>query len=394
MALRAGASGALQTLRLRRRCPGGARRCWSSAPAPAPLPAVDVAALRGAGSASAAPYVAAARALDAACRSPGFAYVSGHGVDAALLGGARDAVRHFLEVAPVEEKARVAMHDDPTRRGAFRGWQALGRNVTRYGADGADDRDAPSFSRDAHEAIDLYAELPDGRLPAGSWARGANPWPRTPPDFEDAIRRYVEQMEALGADLMRGLAVGMGLKSTAFDHALERPFWSMRGILYPPLPPLPDGSGCEGGDRWAARRAGELERSQAISCGEHSDYGVLTLVNQDMAPEASLQVRAADGHWIDAAPRLSPGGEPMLVVNVGDMLARWTNGRYVATPHRVIHAPTSGRGRVSVPFFYEPSFDACVEPLPDLLAKGGQKARYDAVVYGEHLTRKVTSNFA
>lgn len=255
----------------------------------------------------------------------------------------------------------------------------------------------------------MYAEQDASSFPLGSWARGVNPWPASPSDFEPAMRMYVSEMEALGADVMRGLAVGLGARADAFDYALQEPFWSMRAICYPPLEPRSPGAATEGAadggaaaGGWEVLRTGEVPRSVPISCGEHSDYGCLTFVNQDHAERASLQVKARDGTWIDAPPAIGTDGEQLLVMNVGDMLTRWTNGRYIATPHRVIHtsggsvdggSDDSARSRISVPFFYEPSFDAVIAPLPELAAEGVRGEPYSSVVYGEHLTIKVESNF-
>lgn len=99
-----------------------------------------------------------------------------------------------------------------------------------------------------------------------------------------------------------------------------------------------------------------------------------------------LQVKNADGKWIDATP--IPG---TFVCNIGNMLQVWTNGLYRPTPHRVINShPT--KSRVSIPFFYEPCFDAMVEPLPQL-CRSGQPSVYKPIRYGEHLESKVLRNF-
>ncbi len=134
----------------------------------------------------------------------------------------------------------------------------------------------------------------------------------------------------------------------------------LRLIHYPPLP------------------AG----AQQASCGEHTDYGLLTLVLQE-PHAAALQVRhAATGAWRTAAPM--PGA---FTCNIGDMLTVWTNGRYTSTLHRVMHTG-GGRSRVSAPFFYEPSYAARVAPLPPF----GPPC-HAPVVYGQHLLSKVTTNF-
>ena len=287
-------------------------------------------------------------------------------------------MRTFLS-QPDDAKAPFALGANGNNR--FRGWQHLGENVTRYGGDGDPDDPNAAFARDQHEGIDLYEELPDACLPADSWARGVNPWPSSA--FEHTMREYVHEMMRLGRDVLHGMAEGMRVSKESFDAAFHRPFWSLRGIRYPPLP-LDSAA--------AAARSGAIDRSVPLSCGEYCDYGVLTFVNQDEGMSA-LQAQARNGAWLDAPPMVDDAtGEEMLVMNVGDMLTRWTNGRYAATPHRVIHSQ-SASPRVSLPFFFEPSFDADVAPLPELLARTGDPAAFAAVKYGEHLTKKVLSNF-
>ncbi|KAK3270064.1 hypothetical protein CYMTET_21517, partial [Cymbomonas tetramitiformis] len=128
------------------------------------------------------------------------------------------------------------------------------------------------------------------------------------------------------------------------------------------------------------RSGGQVDRSVQLSCGEHTDYGLLTLVNQDSEISA-LQVKNAAGEWVKAPPL--PG---TLVCNIGDMLKVWSNGVYQPTLHRVINLRSS-KARISVPFFYEPNFDAVVEPLPQFCPPGVEP-KYPSVVYGDHLQSK------
>jgi isopenicillin N synthase-like dioxygenase len=121
-----------------------------------------------------------------------------------------------------------------------------------------------------------------------------------------------------------------------------------------------------------------------ISCGEHTDYGCLTFLNQDNT-KGALQVQTKDGDWINADPI-----EGSFVVNIGDMLNVWTNDVYKSTLHRVIHKGDSYR--ISVPFFYEPNFDAKIEPLEPCLQIDPVK-HHEPVMYGEHLLKKVSTNF-
>jgi isopenicillin N synthase-like dioxygenase len=172
---------------------------------------------------------------------------------------------------------------------------------------------------------------------------------------------------------MQGIALGLGLEREWFRRQLTAdPVVLFRIFHYPPVV--------------------APEHAEAWGVGEHTDYGLLTLLLQDDV--GGLQVRSATG-WIDV-----PADPDALVCNVGDMLERMTGGRYRSTPHRARNAGT--RGRVSFPFFFDPGWDAEVVPVPDVAAgmAGPPPERWDGAnvlelsgTYGEYLLAKVTKVF-
>ncbi|GAB4818531.1 hypothetical protein N2152v2_005577 [Parachlorella kessleri] len=253
---------------------------------------------------------------------------------------------------PESVKQQIAL--SPDRH--YRGWQQLGANVTRYEG---------GYQRDWHEAIDLYKEvLPKDLKESGlqpSPIHGSNPWPDQVPEFATALRLYIDGCLSVGAAILRGIALGLQLP----EHFFEGPtagrdgaYWVTRVIHYPPLAQGSQyqATGSQAAAAAAAERA-DVERSTQLSCGEHTDYGLLTLVNQESHVEA-LQVKNADGQWVSAAPL-----PHSFVVNIGDMFKVWTNGRYTPTLHRVVNGDPR-HSRVSAAFFYEPCYEAVVEPLP------------------------------
>ncbi|KIY99545.1 hypothetical protein MNEG_8416 [Monoraphidium neglectum] len=279
---------------------------------------------------------------------------------------------------------------------SYRGYQPLGANVTRLPGGG--------FTRDWHEAIDLFKEEDPAEVQARglppSPIHGPNLWPSQSPAFEAALRSYINGCLTLGSALLRGIALGLGLPESAFGGGLaapERSYWVARVIHYPPLV---QGSAQPGGGRLqegaaAAAAGADISRDVQLSCGEHTDYGLLTLVNQE-GHVSALQVKNAAGEWVDAAP--IPG---TFVCNIGDMFQTLTNGLYTPTLHRVLNTDPA-RSRVSIPFFYEPAFEATIAPLPQLVAAAasgaaaggaGPAARFPSVRYGSHLESKVLSNF-
>ncbi|GJP42644.1 hypothetical protein CLOM_g2184 [Closterium sp. NIES-68] len=286
--------------------------------------------------------------IDAACREVGFFYLTGHGVPQQLMDSVREAGREFFAL-PEENKNEIALSKSPI----FRGYQRLGENITQG-------------RHDMHEAIDLYREHPADHpdVLSGKPLHGPNPWPSRPERFKPVVQEYVTTMKGLGRTVLRGMAMGLHLPLDTFEHGrADDPFWVIRVIGYPPL---------------------ASSDTESLSCGEHTDYGLLTFVNQDPGITA-LQVKNKAGEWVDAPP--VPGS---FVVNIGDMLKLWTNGLYQPTPHRVVNR--SRTFRVSVPFFYEPNFDVRVEPLNALVKTMGPTG-LGPVVYGDHLCKKVFNNF-
>lgn len=249
--------------------------------------------------------------------------------------------------------------------------------------------------RDLHEAVDWYAEW-DGRggeRPGKGGVevlQGKNLWPEEPAELKELYLEYIEEVKKVGTAVVRamGRALELGPPDTGtegedeeiFVRATKDSFWVMRMIGYPKLPSsAADASTPE-----------DKEDLDSLSCGQHTDYGCLTLLLADPTPGA-LQVQYTDPNtketsWINADP--IPGA---FVVNIGDMMERWTNGLWKSTVHRVIHR---GEGfRVSVPFFFEPGFDVVVRPLGKCVERSGEPARFKEKKYGEHLLEKVGGNF-
>ncbi|TXI48488.1 MAG: isopenicillin N synthase family oxygenase [Lysobacter sp.] len=259
-----------------------------------------------------------AEAIDAACRTHGFFYIEGHGIPAETQTALREASRAFF-ARPEAEKLRIRMLHGGR---AWRGYFPVGEELT-------------SGRPDRKEGLYFGTELPadDPRVLAGRPLHGANLWPEAPSELRPAVLAYMAAAERAAQALLEAMAMALGLDEAWFRrHYTADPTVLFRVFRYPPQRADQDGWGV----------------------GEHTDYGLLTLLLQDDVP--GLQVRTPQG-WIDAPPR--PG---TLVCNLGDMLDRLTGGVWRSTPHRVLNA--SGRERYSFPLFFDPAFDARVTPLP------------------------------
>ncbi|KAI6699270.1 probable 2-oxoglutarate-dependent dioxygenase At3g50210 isoform X1 [Syzygium oleosum] len=293
------------------------------------------------------------RQLDLACREAGFFYVKGHGIPDSLIKKVRTLTHEFFEL-PCEEKLKIKM----TPAAGYRGYQRVGENITKG---------VP----DMHEAIDCYREVRQGMYgDLGKVMEGCNQWPVNPPDLKPIMEEYISLCTELSRKIMRGIALALGGSPSEFEgQRAGDPFWVLRIIGYP----------------GASKSNGLGSPENDIGCGAHTDYGLLTLVNQDDDITA-LQVKNLSGEWISAVP--VPG---TFVCNIGDMLKIWSNGLYDSTLHRVINSRP--RYRVCVAYFYEPNFDVPVEPLDICVRRTGGTKKFGRACYGEHLVSKVQTNF-
>jgi isopenicillin N synthase-like dioxygenase len=300
------------------------------------------------------PESAVAAALDAAAREHGFFYAAHHGVDGALVNRLVNLSRRFFAQ---DETTKLQIPMSAGGR-AWRGYFPAGGELTSNRAD---------WKEGLYLGQELGPEHP--RVRAGVPLHGANLWP--PIDgFRETVLAYIDAVGALGQRLMRGLALGLGLAPGYFaEHGTADPLILLRLFNYPSRP-VPEGVDAPWG------------------VGEHTDYGLLTLLWQDDV--GGLEVKSR-GRWIAAPPI-----EGTFVCNVGDMLDRMTGGRYRSNPHRVA-VNTSGRDRLSIPLFFDPDFDAVVQPVPGLVRQPDDRAeRWDGLsvhdwqgTYGDYVLAKV-----
>lgn len=290
--------------------------------------------------------------IGAACRDIGFFYVINHGVPAELVSLVFAEAKRFFS-QPDSVKAEIAIENSAVHRGYFRiGGENL--DPAKQKQDG-----------DLKEGIKIGRDLPASHMLvlAGTPLHGPNQWPRNLPGWQAVMQEYYDVMEALGRQLMRAFALALGLEEHWFDRWLETPMATLGPLHYPP-------------------QKGHITEAQ-LGAGAHTDFGCLTMLAQDDA--GGLQVRDAAGQWLDAPPIAGS-----FVVNIGDMMERWTNGVFTSTLHRVINV--SGRERYSLPYFFDPDFNAEVACLPTCLAPG-EKPKYPLTTSGRHLLDMINASF-
>jgi isopenicillin N synthase-like dioxygenase len=309
------------------------------------VPVVDLAPAR-AGDAGDRRHVA--RLIDQACVEIGFFAVTGHGVPEVILRALRDAAHAFFAL-PAEVKRRAS----PPHDAIPRGYHAAGGEALAAANDAVAPPDLKEFYHVGPVDVgdDPYYTGPKGRqffLP--------NIWPDEPAGFRPAAIAYYRAMNALVGSLMRLAALGLGIEETFFDDKVDRSVGTMRLNYYP--------------------RQRQAPLPGQLRAGAHTDYGGFTVLLGEDVP-GGLQVLTRDGRWIDV--RTPPD---QLVVNIGDLLMRWTNDRWLSNMHRVVNPPLDGGEsppRLSIAFFNHPNWNVTIE----CVAPAGE-ARHPPVMSGDY----------
>ena len=313
------------------------------------IPVIDLANALQPGSPGSAQ---AAQALRAAATDSGFFYVRNHGVPPELV-ARQFALAERLLTLPVATRAALSIRNSPTSRG----FEALGAQTL----------DA-SARPDLKESFYCGMAYPDDHpyVRAGYQTYGHNQWPTEVPEAPALCEAYIQAMLALSRRLMQLLALSLALPEDYFDATSESPMLTLRMLRYPPHPADAD--------------------ERTFGAGAHTDWGALTILAQDS--HGGLQVQTPAGDWIEATPM-----EGTFVVNLGDMIPRWTNGLYHSNPHRVRNHRSSGAPRYAIPFFYEPDYLARIEPVPGTVAPG-ETPRFAPCTAGEHLREMYQKTYA
>jgi isopenicillin N synthase-like dioxygenase len=292
-----------------------------------------------------------AREVDKASREVGFYVIMGHGIDPGLVPEMEAVSRAFFE-QPIDEKMKlhVSAHSSSV------GYATVGDNNL-------------SYTRGEAKPFDLVESLiigpidvPDDpyyKTPAARPLFPENQWPAHPAQLRTIWSNYYRRMQSLANDLMRLSALALDLPDRYFQDKIDRDVSKLTAKLYPAQKnePLP----------------GQL-RSSA-----HTDFGTITILKPGDAP-GGLQVADPDGRWHDVP--MVPGS---FVINLGDLMQRWTNDCWRSALHRVVNPPADKRAnssRLSIVFFHHPNYDVTVSCLPSLLA-AGEQPHYPPIGYSD-----------
>ena len=304
------------------------------------IPVIDLAdALTSGGKAS----QAVARQLRSAGMATGFFYIKNHGIPATLVAKQFQLTQQLMDLPLATRQALSVKHSK-----TMRGFEELGEQRLDAAA-------RPDLKESFYCGLAYAPDHP--YVLAGYQTYGGNQWPEELPHAAEQCEVYSQALLSLCNRLMQLLALSLVLPETYFDASNQNPMVTLRMVRYPAHPLDAD--------------------ERTFGAGAHTDWGAFTLLAQD--DHGGLEVALPDGSWLSAPP--IPG---TFIVNLGDMVPRWTNNHYRSSLHRVRNLHSKGAVRYSIPFFYEPDYLAPIEMVPSPLT-AGETPLYPPCTIGEHL---------
>lgn len=293
-----------------------------------------------------------------AFKTVGFVYLANHGIPAEKLESVYDQSKRFFNL-PLEEKTKLAWETPE----ANRGYVAPGREKVSQLLDKNDVEKLRESSPDLKESLEIGKELSN---------EYQNRWPNHDKNFRSTMLNFYDTVHDLHMEVMRSIGMGLGLCPTFFDKLCDKKDHNLRLLHYPSV------------------EKDILDKDNQTRAGAHSDYGSITSLFQDGS--GGLQVKTPTGEWAEATP--IPG---TIVVNAGDLLARWSSDVIKSTEHRVVSPPPSSvtattriyPARYSIAFFCNPNMDAIIEGLPGV----GKEIKYEPVKTFDYLVKRLSATY-
>jgi len=290
-----------------------------------------------------------------AASTVGFFYIKNHGISQIKIKEIFDISKRFFAY---EERQKSAVSISPFHRG----WLRIGA-AKMYGNDESDYKESFVWG------LEVAKDDPDFR--AGKRLLAPNQWPAFMPEMREKLATYFAETQACGEKLLEAFAEGLQVPGNYFLKEINKPVSRGALIYYPP----------SRANRYPNQRLPKkYGRFFQVGSGEHTDYGTLTMLCQDQI--GGLQIKGKSGTWVSAEPI-----EGTFVINIGDLLARWSNGRFESTLHRVINSST--QARYSLAMFVDPNWNATIKPL----IQDGEYANYDTVKCADYINTRYDEAF-
>ena len=281
----------------------------------------------------------------------GFYYIINHGVASDLINEAVGQVQ-ALHSLPMKEKLKVKVDKDTT------GYIPI--KSTMYVTTDAGKND--NYDLNENYRIVRERKIDHPSILAGRRFSGPNKWPNSDllPDFKNIMLKYYSAMESLGRNMLPLYARALDLAPDYLDGFFTDPMWFTRNVHYPAM---------------------KAEENQ-FGISPHSDHGFITLLPVSKVP--GLEVKTQDGNWISG-----DYVEDAIIVNSGDFMKKWTNGRFIATPHRVL---PPRKDRYISAFFFNPNWDVLSSPLPSCIDEHDPN-KFEIISFYDHLCDYVDKNY-
>lgn len=302
-----------------------------------------------------------ARQVNEACVHIGFFKISGHGVPQTLIDDTFAVALKFFDL-PEAEKLK-----SKSASSGARGYHAL---RTKNLAKTIGQNNPPDLREQFYIGPLTSRAAEFAHIPGAAEFYAENIWPERPAEYKPIFSAYYTALEGLGQSLMRIFALSLKMPEHYFDDKINRHFATVPANHYPApdSPPLPN----------------------QIRAGEHTDFGSLTILGLDDAP-GGLQVKLRGGGWVDCTAKK---GE--YIVNIGDMMQRWTNDVWISNLHRVVNPPLNAYSmsrRLSIGYFLHPNYDAEIACIPSC-QEPGKAPKHPPVLAGEMMRRKMQARAA
>ena len=294
---------------------------------------------------------ALAREIEKTCRDTGFLVIANHGIDQALIDATFAAASSFFDLA--EEQKRALKVGDLNI-----GYLPHGAQIVRTSKVHVNTQ--PNLSESFYIVNDLSPD--DPRIVSGDPLYGLNKWPPGMAAFKAATLAYMNALRPLAERMVSVIGTSLGLADDYFIGEFKEPTTTLRLIRYPSQDNAADNQ---------------------FGFAPHIDTNFLTLLARSALP--GLEVRTAQGEWIRP-----PHVERTFVVNTGEMMGRYSNDRYLPTPHRVVN--DNNALRHAIPYFFGPGLEAVIRPV-DTCVSADNPARYEPLLYADHRRKLNMTNF-
>ena len=313
------------------------------------IPVIDLSGALAAGSKQVNEVV---HLLRQAATSSGFFYVKNHGIDPVLIQRQFALCEQIFDL-PLSTKMKY----DQSLNASHLGFEQLSAQKSDYNA-------KPDIKEGFYCGKTYSADHP--YVLAKYQGYGINQWPSEVPEMEQYCQEYIAELSLLAKRIMQLLALSLELDEHYFDECCHDPMMTLKMLRYPPHPADAD--------------------ENSFGVGAHTDWGSITILAQDNC--GGLEVCLPDGSWVTAPPI-----EGTFVVNLGDLIPRWSNDLFKSNPHRVRNMSAHGKSRYSIPFFYGPNYMTHIYALPGTV-KDTESYRYKPCTAGEHMEEMYMKAYA